>query len=271
MFYPRAIKFWIYVFDKQGYALRVINQFVGVLNYLSSFRSLGLIKPLEMKFVPNVVYLRDIFKNMTLTKIYLIGSLSVLSMGCNDSKTADTQPAINSKTEDSLNLSVDEKIQIARRNKVGQANLSSAVRYASSVQEYSIWGEMAMQSKYGKAAHNFGYTLLTPPKAILNNTDQGLIQLLNEPENRDLLDELMGNYLIVVPVELEALAKFEDLEMANGKKLKYDSDLSKLGEIQLHTKSTATNNGHIIETKNMPFFPKSELEKRYIKRKQLNE
>jgi hypothetical protein len=165
---------------------------------------------------------------------------------------------------DTVNLSVDEKIEASRKQKESELNMSSAVRFAASKKEYARWGEMAMMSKYGKLAHNLGYTLLTPTSEMLLALDPGYLEILVDEKNKDLLDELMGHYLVLGSIDYVGLAKLTEVEMANGQKLKVDPTLHKIGEIQLAPIEFATSNGQVIQTTNIPYFPMAELEKRYV-------
>lgn len=191
-------------------------------------------------------------------------ALWLLASCASDSSNAGSNQSAES---DTANFSVDEKIQASRKKKEGQLNLSSAVRYAASNKEYARWGEMAMMSKYGKAAHNLGYSLLTPTTEMLLKLDQGFLEILGDEANRDLLDELMGHYLVVGTVDYAGLAKLSEVELANGKKLKVDAAQHKIGEIQLAPVEFPTSNGQVIQTANIPYFPAEALEKRYLARK----
>jgi hypothetical protein len=198
-------------------------------------------------------------------KVYLIGlAMAVLSACASDSAHA---PGAQTPEADSANLSVDEKIQASRKKKEGQLNLSSAVRFAASKKEYARWGEMAMMSKYGKAAHNLGYSLLAPTSEMLLSLDQGFLEILGDADNQDLLDELMGYYLVVGTIDYAGLPKYTEVELANGKKIKVDAAQHKIGEIQLAPIEFPTSNGQVIQTSNIPYFPNAALEKRYMERK----
>jgi len=183
--------------------------------------------------------------------------------------TSEPKPngADSSVEKDTAELSVDEKIQASRKLREGQLNMTSAVRYASSAKPYARWGEMAMMSKYGKPAHNFGYSLLAPTNEQLLKMDQGFLQILCDESNRDLLDKMMGYYLVVTDIEFAGLEKVMEVELANGSKLKVDASTKKIGDFQLMPIDVATNSGHLIQIENLPYFPEEELEKRYLKRK----
>jgi Fasciclin domain len=196
---------------------------------------------------------------MTLARLFSVCILLSI-LACQNEKTPQTKSLVE---DDTTQLSLDEKMQESRKRKEGVINLSSAVRYAASEKKFALWGEMAMQSKYGKPAHNFGYTLLAPPNEILMNLDQGFLHLLSEPENADLLDAWLGHFLIIESVDLVSLEKYTELELANGKKVKFDKETATLGECKLTQKCHATNNGFVIEMENLPFFPSQELAKRY--------
>jgi hypothetical protein len=198
--------------------------------------------------------------------LVILACVCVFCLSCN----SDQNPSVvnpNLTFEDTSHLSVDEKIQAARKQKEGQLNMTSAVRYASSSSEYSKWGELAMMSKYGKPAHNFGYSLLAPTNDALMSVDQGFLQILGDKENQDLLDKMMGYYLVVENIDLAGLNKFTEVELANGKKVTIHSSEMKVGEISLASVDISTSHGHVIQVNNLAHFPNVELEKRYLWKK----
>jgi uncharacterized surface protein with fasciclin (FAS1) repeats len=198
--------------------------------------------------------------------IGIVACVLLLATGCDSDQ--NPQNANNNHTStDTAQLSVDEKIQAARKQREGQLNMTSAVRYASSSREFSKWGELAMMSKYGKAAHNFGYTLLAPTNQALMAMDQGFLQILGDEENRDLLDQLMGYYLVLEDIDLAGLNKFSEVELANGKKVPVQATEKKIGEISLAPIDFSTNHGHVLQVNSVAHFPNQELEKRYLKKK----
>jgi hypothetical protein len=139
-------------------------------------------------------------------------------------------------------------------------NMSSALRFAETNEQTSMWGSLLRQSKWAKMVHHDHYVVLCPTNDRVQDIGQ-LLKVLQLPENKDLLDEIMANHLVKAPFFVEKAADFPEVVTISGRTLKVDAGQHRIGGALYKDVQINTEKGSVVHMVEMIDFPKAKLEK----------
>ncbi|MFN8863861.1 MAG: fasciclin domain-containing protein [Flavobacteriales bacterium] len=139
-------------------------------------------------------------------------------------------------------------------------NMSSALRFAETNEQTSMWGALLRQSKWAKMVHHEPYVVLCPTNDRVQDIGQ-LLKVLQLPENKELLDEIMANHLVKAPFFVEKAADFPEVVTITGRTLKVDAGQHRIGGALYKDVQINTEKGSVVHMVEMIDFPKAKLEK----------
>lgn len=139
-------------------------------------------------------------------------------------------------------------------------NMSSALRFAETNEQTTLWGGLLRQSKWAKEVHNNPYVFL----AVTNDRLAGkenLIKLLQQQENKALLDEIMASHLVKPPFLIDKDQSFTEVETIDGRRLKVDAGQNRIGGALYGAVQVSTMKGSVVHMLEPVYFPEDQLKK----------
>lgn len=148
---------------------------------------------------------------------------------------------------------------------IGKSDAGNVMRFTMTSGDYSVWGYLLSLSSWAETATDKEVTFLCPNNEIFQPGQKHLISELKRPENKKLLDALMGKHLLKGSMNLEAINKMQSVETITGQILKVDKAMHTIGGVAYTSKEISTEKGHVIILEDLLEYPLLELKESSLK------
>lgn len=182
----------------------------------------------------------------------VLGILAVIACVESGKKKTETQavsePAVAEKSGIAAPSDGSQKI-----------DATNIMRYAMGSDEFASWGYLISKSKWTEKFATGNYTLLCPTSEVMANGDRMIISELKRPENKDLLDMVMGNHILKTQMTYDQFLNAEVVETMSGRKWKVDRQAKTIEGIAFKTQDLVAAGGNIIVLDDIIEYPVKEL------------
>ncbi len=191
---------------------------------------------------------------------------ALIFQSCVDSD--QTKAREQNKSEEVVNEQKTEGENLGELNSgFGKSDAGNVMRFVINSGDYSTWGHLLSISSWSEVAAEKEVTFLCPNNEIFQSGKKHLIGELKRPENKALLDDLIGKHLLKGSMNIDAISKMETVETISGLTLKVDKALRTIGGIPYTSKEIMTEKGYVIVMEDLLEYPLEKLKESAVRNK----
>lgn len=133
-------------------------------------------------------------------------------------------------------------------------NPTSVYKYLSTSSDFKVFGQLLKLSTWSKYVHNNDVTVFVPQDKFFKDYPDH--HLMMKPENKELLDEFISNYITDTQLTFKAFKEETVINTKGDRSFKVDTEGGiTLQGVEVKTGYIQVDNGTIIELKGMPYYP----------------